>query len=236
MAKKESTIKPEPVKPEQNKHEPVKSAHAKGTAFPVAVCDAIRHHIGEIKVLEAERLEAFNRRDAAIEQKKALKDRDSKEYYSAARDHSDAVDDIEAKDTVIKFHRGEIARVVKQSDDPQLELKLEPPDPEAEQLPLNPDDVPKKKRKDVAIDPAKPVGRVPKTVDPLDRPIGDLDLRQDIRSRLATSTFKTVRELARVLDHGKGTGLEEVLDMNQRDVLAVKWAVQEMRDEAAAKK
>lgn len=213
------------------KSDDVKSKHAKGTAFPVVVCDAIRHHVGEMQVLESERNEAFNRRDAASESKRGLKDPDSKEYLRACREHSDAVIEIDALDLAIKFHRAEITRCVKKADDPQLELKLEPPDPEAEQLPLNPDDKPKKKRAgDEPIDPSKPVGRVPKTKDPLDVPLGELDLRQDLRSKLAKTTFESVRELARAMDAGKNINPEELLNMDQNEVVAVKRAVQAMRD------
>ena len=152
-------------------------------------------------------------------------------YLPAGPRYFAFVTEIDALDLAIKFHRAEITRCVKKADDPQLELKLEPPDPEAEQLPLNPDDKPKKKRAgDEPIDPSKPVGRVPKTKDPLDVPLGELDLRQDLRSKLAKTTFKSVRELARAMDAGKNINPEELLNMDQNEVVAVKRAVQAMRD------
>lgn len=222
---------------QQQQQQPT-SKHFKGTAFPVAVCDAIRHHVAEGAVLQVERGEAFNRRDEAIERKKGLKDRDSKEYMAACRDHSEAEDDIKSLDMSIKFHQDEIKRVVKRADDAQLELKLEPPQPEIDQLPLNADDPTaggkkRKPRDEPAIDPAKPVGRVKKEVDPLERPLGDLDLRQDLRSKLAETTFKTVRELARAFDGGKNVDWQEILNVCQSDVVAIKRAVQAMREEKA---
>lgn len=128
-----------------------KSKHMSGQAFSIAVCDAIRHHVGEVKALESKRSNAFDDRDAAIEELGEMEG-ESDEAHELKCRHSDAIVLIDALSSRIKWHRGQIEDLVEKADEPSLDFMYEMPaeptkkDPKQGEL------------KDVAKD-ARPVGR-----------------------------------------------------------------------------
>lgn len=187
-----------------------KSKHAKGTAFSVEVCDAIRHHVGEIAALESKRKNAFADRDAAIESLSQLKDHSSKESITAKSMHSDAVREIDALSCGIKWHRGQIDAIVGQVDAPQLDLPFDPPDEDDDleddkQLKLKDDrPVGRVGGKPGPVKPAKPDPAVGTGQDEhLSASISELSITDHTRDKITAAGYQTVRQVIEVLEDKK---------------------------------
>lgn len=209
-----------------------KSKHMTGKAFPVEICDAIRHHQGEITALESRRKNAFEDRDAAVAEKNGLRNRDGKEYLEASRRHSDAVVLIQTLDDEIKWHRGQLREVIEDVDNPQLEITFDPP-PAA----------PKEDAGQMTIGDVgtRPVGRPGKTrpeaPDPskgdgvdehLAASVNELDCRENLKGKLIEAGLTTVgRVVAAIEDRDKD--LRDVLDCGENIASEIKKAVKVFR-------
>ncbi len=210
-----------------------KSKHMSGQAFSVAVCDAIRHHVGEVKSLESKRSNAFDDRDAAIEELGEMEG-DSDEAHELKCRHSDAIVLIDALSSRIKWHRGQIEDLVEKADEPSLdfmyEMPAEPPKKDPKQGEL----------KDVAKD-ARPVGRPgkpkPEAPDPskgdgvdehLAASVNELDMPENLKGKLIAAGLTTVGRVAAILDDEKKSLLDEA-NLNQNQTAAVTRAVKAFR-------
>ncbi|MDX2147594.1 MAG: hypothetical protein SFZ23_08740 [Planctomycetota bacterium] len=97
--------------------------------FGLVVCNAIRYHVGTGQELEAKRAAAFEARDAAKAELEEAED-ETDEMTEAKTAYADAVLEIDRLSDLIKFHRGEIVKIVKEPDQEMLEFPLEPPEDE----------------------------------------------------------------------------------------------------------
>lgn len=210
-----------------------KSKHMSGTAFSIAVCDAIRHHVGEVKSLESKRSNAFDDRDAAIEELGEMEG-DSDEAHELKCRHSDAIVLIDALSARIKWHRGQIEDLVEKADEPSLdfmyEMPEEPPKKDPKQGEL----------KDVAKD-TRPVGRPgkpkPEAPDPskgdgvdehLSASVNELDCRENVKGKLIEAGLTTIGRVAAILDDEK-QDLRDLLNCGENIASEIKKAVKQYR-------
>ncbi|NDC64152.1 MAG: hypothetical protein EBZ59_09265, partial [Planctomycetia bacterium] len=204
-----------------------KSPHAKESAFSPEVCNAIRHHLGEIAALESQRDLAFDDRDHAadaIAKDKLAKAIDASDGLSVDEitqyksQHSDAVREIDELKEAIKFHQAELQRTVKNADAPGLEVLLErplpppapkKPDPEADapgQLVLG-EDAPSgqagESQTQGSGDVLQPDFHIPAGVDQhMQASVRELQLEEKITTRLIGLGFVTIGRIAALLDSG----------------------------------
>jgi hypothetical protein len=210
----------------------IKSPHAKSTPFSPEVCNAIRHHLGEIAALESKRDIAFEDRDHASEDLAkhhaavALGEPDGlsiDEVTQYKSQHSDAVREIDELKDAIKFHNAELARTVKNADTPGLEVMLErplppptlkKPDSDADapgQLVLGEDSpsgqgLGSQEKGDQGKDDGdvlQPDFHIPAGVDQhLQASVRELQLDEKITNRLIELGFITIGRVAALLDSG----------------------------------
>lgn len=182
-----------------------KSKFMTGVAFPVQICDAIRHHIGTEKVLESKRKIAFEDRDAAVAELEELEDHDSPEAMKLKGRHSDATLQIDSLDKQMRFHRNQVKELVEKPDEPKLDFEYEmPPEPaKPKQLKLG------EGEKD-----DRPVGRKPEAPVPvgenqhLAASITELGLADHVCANLKKQGFETVNHL--VMHQNKGKRFIEI--------------------------
>lgn len=208
-----------------------KSIHAKGTQFSIEVCDAIRHHLGEIKSLESKRENAFKDRNAALAAKRELHNKDSKEYADESKRHSDAVILIDSLDDEIKWHTSQVKATTLKADDPQLEIKYAPPPPKEAEDPkqMKMGDTPKDTRpvgraRAKEVEPAVPVGENQHL---LARVI-ELDMREDLKGACIDATLGTVGAVYEIVktDDDEATKLAEKLNLDGSAARQVRAAVE----------
>ncbi len=214
-----------------------KSKHMTGKAFSVEVCDAIRHHIGERKALESKRVNAFEDRDAALEEKHEIDDHDSDEYLEACKRHSDSIAAIDGLSASIKWHRNQIDDLVDTADEPQLDFMYDPP-AEAPHAKGGP------KQLRLAGEEAetRPVGRPgrprPEAPDPskgdgvdehLNASVAELDCRENVKGKLTAAGLTTVGRVVAVLEDDK-QDIRDVLNVGETIASEVKKAVKQYRD------
>lgn len=212
-----------------------KSKHAKGTPFSIDVCDGIRHHIGELASLASKRKNAFEDRDAALADKRGLRNKDSKEYAEASRRHSDAVIAIDELDDQIAWHRGQLKEVVEEADNPQHELEFEPPKPPPAEDPKQ-----MKIGEGVSKDAppvGRPVGRPAKETEPavavgenqhlLARVI-ELDMREDLKTACIDAGLGTIGAVFEVIktDTSEATNLSTKLNIDGSAARQLRAAVE----------
>lgn len=212
-----------------------KSKHMTGKAFSVEVCDAIRHHIGERKALESKRVNAFEDRDAALEEKHEIDDHDSDEYLEACKRHSDAIASIDGLSSSIKWHRNRIDNLVEKADEPQLEFMYDPPAeaPKPKQLRLAGEDTQGETRpvgrpgkpKPEAPDPSKGDG----VDEHLNASVAELDCRENVKGKLTAAGLTTVGRVVAVLEDG-AQDIRDVLNCGENIASEVKKAVKQYRD------
>lgn len=178
-----------------------KRKHMTGKPFSVEVCDAIRFHIGEGKSLESKRKNAFEDRNAALEEKIGLEDPDSPEYLAACKRHSDAVALIDSLDAQIKWHKNQVTELVEEADNPQLALEFDPPAPKPKSDPKQLKLEEAKDTRPVGRKPAAPEAPVAEGVDQhLAASVNELDLREDLKGKLIAAGFETIAQLCVVVD------------------------------------
>lgn len=211
-----------------------KSKHGTGKAFKIEVCDAIRHHQGEINVLESKRKIAFDDRDNAVSEKRKLKNRDSKEYSDWSKRHSDAVMEIDSLDTEIKWHRGELRKVVEAADSEQLEINFDPP-------PAPEEEDPKQLKLGEGEKPVRPVGKPgpakPEAPDPskgdgvdehLNASVNELDIPPTAADKLIAAGLTTIGRVIAFIDEGSKSIGEEA-DLGENYVTHIHKAVKKFR-------
>lgn len=218
-----------------------KSRHMTAKAFSVDVCDAIRHHIGERKALESKRANAFEDRDAALEEKHEIDDHDSDEYLEACKRHSDAIASIDGLSSSIKWHRNQIDDLVEKADEPQLEFMYDPPaeaphakgGPTQLRLAHDGDDGSDAKTRPVGR-PGKPKLEAP---DPskgdgvdehMHAAVAELDCRENIKGRLTAAGLTTVGRVVAVLDDAE-QDIRDVLNSGENIAAELKKAVKSYR-------
>lgn len=175
-----------------------KSKFMTGLAFPVQICDALRHHVGTQKALESKRKNAFEDRDAAIAELEDLDDHKSPEALKVKERHSDAMLQIDSLDKQIKFHRNQVQELIEKPDEPKLDFEYEmPPEPvKQKQLKLGEEDT-------------RPVGRkhdAPVAVGEnqhLAASITELGLADHVCANLKQQGFETVNHLVQYQNKGK---------------------------------
>lgn len=215
------------------------SKHMTAKPFPVEVCDAIRHHIGERKALESKRVNAFEDRDAALEEKHEIDDHDSDEYLEACKRHSDAIASIDGLSSSIKWHRNQIDDLVEKADEPQLEFMYDPPAEEThakggpKQLRLAPHEGSDAETRPVGR-PGKPRPEAP---DPskgdgvdehLNASVNELDIRENLKSRLVGAGLTTVGRVASAIED-KAKDLRDILNCGENIASEIKKAVKQYR-------
>lgn len=192
-----------------------KSKHMTGKPFSVEVCDAIRHHIGERKVLDSKRTTAFEDRDAAVEEKSGIDNHDGSDYLEACKRHSDAIAAIDSISHSIKWHRNRVDELIEKADAPELEFMYEPP---AEPPKRDP------RQMTIATEDKRPVGRPkPEAPEPaiaegenqhLTASVNDLDLAERAKGKLIAAGLTTMGRLFEVIEQDGGeVKLEEVANV-----------------------
>lgn len=232
-----------------------KSKHMLGRPFSVDVCDNIRHHQGEINKYESKRKNAFGDRDAALADKRGLRNKSSVEYAQACQRHSDAVVSIIDLSAQIKWHREQLKDVVADADNSQLALEYEPPEPKVPapkaEKPAKGEKSPKPEKKadekPAALKLAggtdsRPVGRRPRSETPaplagegvnehLSASVNELDCREDLKSKLIKSGLTTVAEVIQKAEKSADpvAELQAVTELADTAVRAIWNSVQKFR-------
>lgn len=181
-----------------------KSKHATGKAFSPEVSDAIRHHYGEIDALMSQRSNAFDDRDAALEELAEFDDKHSPEALKLKERHSDAVVLIDGLSKRIRWHENQARETARKADSPEFEFMYDmPPDP------------PRKKGEDPEQQTLgeldqRPVGRVRgrevKLIQPdgenqhLAAAVGELDIREQLVNKLVSAGLTTVGAVVKVME------------------------------------
>lgn len=207
------------------------SKHAKKEPFPLDVSNLIRHHQGEIKARESQRVGAFEDRDAALAELEELKASDSPEAREAKIRHSDAERRIERLVARIKWHRKQLAEAIDGADEGKLKFMYDIDDDEDAQLTLH-----KPKKADKPEEPEKPkrpVGRPRKESEPttpgldehLAADVNELDCNDQCKSKLKEAGFETIGDIAKVFYGVNGeVTLADRVAINQNGMAAIKRA------------
>mgnify|MGYP006921293161 CR=1 FL=1 len=110
-----------------------KSKYMTGKPFTPEVSDAIRHHVGVGRELENARKDAFEDRNAAVEEINEIADEDSDEAHEARTRHSKAIIQIDSLTERIAWHNKQVKQFVEKADEPELDFMYDmPPDAKAE--------------------------------------------------------------------------------------------------------
>jgi len=110
-----------------------KSKYMTGVPFTAEVSDAIRHHVGAGRELENARKDAFEDRNAAVEEINDIADEDSDEAHEARTRHSKAIIQIDSLTERIAWHNKQVKQFVEKADEPELDFMYDmPPDAKAE--------------------------------------------------------------------------------------------------------
>lgn len=179
----------------------LKSPHAKDSTFTLEVCNAIRHHLGEIAALESKRDTAFDDRDHYAEQI-AEGDLEGDDEIEVKAKHSDSVRLIDELKESIKWHQSELHRMVRQADEPGIEVLYEQPDEPPAPKKDAPVDVPGQLRlagSDAKAE--KPSVPAAAGVDEhLKATVAELQLEKTLTEKLIAQGFTTIGSLAEVID------------------------------------
>lgn len=202
-----------------------KSKFATGKPFTVEVCDAIRHHIGSRTALESKRKALFEDRDAAIGELAELDNKSSPEAIKLKARHSDAVIEIEALSVRIKWHNGEVDKLVEKADEPELDFMYDMPEERHDSRPVG-----EKKNGKPAVKPAIAGGETPpEGVDEhLAASVNELDCRENLKGKLVDAGFKTIKDLADFIDSDKQP-LGSVVEVGENGISEIKKALKAYR-------
>lgn len=187
-----------------------------GKAFSVKLSDAIRHHLGERRALESRRENAFSDRDAALEEKREITDRESGEYLAACRRHSDAIAEIDSLSHSIRWHGKQLDVLMEKPDEQQLDFMYDPPQEPARPKQLKLAGGEASGGEEPARPDPRPVGRVgrprpevpaPDMGDGVDEhlkaSVNELDCRENIKGKLIAAGLTTIGSVVEVLDDSR---------------------------------
>ncbi len=110
---------------------PKKSKYMTGKPFTAEVSDAIRHHVGAGRELENARKDAFEDRNAALEEINEIDDEESDEALEARSRHSKAIQQIDSLSERISWHTSQVKKMVEKPDEPELEFMYDMPPEDA---------------------------------------------------------------------------------------------------------
>lgn len=205
-----------------------KSKFATGKPFAVEVADAMRHHVGTRKVLENNRKNAFEDRDAALAELASLKDKHSPDALKVKERHSDAVCQIEDLSKRIKFHSNQLDDLVENADAPELEFMYDMPDE-----PAIKEDKDQQQFKGVGRPGKKPAaapdpGQGTGVDEHLRVSINELDIAENVRGKILKAGYEQVIQVVMLLDQNS-VDHRRVLDLNENQYSALKKSIEAFR-------